>query len=265
MFPGGWLRSPTYARAWTPAPGFAGRWNREMAHALRPAPTRHRTRVTSTTTTRPRRWPSPWPTLDHVWAALPVVIPVVVSLATRMVAIDLAYHVRAGEQVLRGRDPEGDTCTFTSGRSGLAGPAVACSGAAGIGPSRRRVRAIAAAPSWADRADVRPGLPVVPGRRERARETSSLLSLGGFVVCLQALAMRPQLFALLPVRRILWILAARHAHPGRCGPCRCGAVVWANVHGSFLLAPLCWCGLALVEDVIGGLRDGEGWPGLAVG
>ncbi len=54
-----------------------------------------------------------WPTLDHVWAALPVVIPMVVSLATRMVAIDLAYHVRAGEQVLARHDPGAETWTFT--------------------------------------------------------------------------------------------------------------------------------------------------------
>jgi hypothetical protein len=39
-------------------------------------------------------------TLDRVWALLPILVPALVSMMSRMVAIDLAYHVRAGELIL---------------------------------------------------------------------------------------------------------------------------------------------------------------------
>ena len=53
---------------------------------------------------KPRRQPRipRRPTLDDVWAFLPVAIPMLVSLASRMVAVDLAYHVRVGEGILAG-------------------------------------------------------------------------------------------------------------------------------------------------------------------
>ena len=69
-------------------------------------------------------------------------------------------------------------------------------------------------------------------------------------MCLQTLAMRPQLFAVPLFAASLWILAGRHAHPARLWALPVLAIVWANVHGSFVLAPLL-VGLALVEDVIG--------------
>ena len=69
-------------------------------------------------------------------------------------------------------------------------------------------------------------------------------------MCLQTLAMRPQLFAVPLFAASLWILAGRHAHPARLWALPVLAIVWANVHGSFVFAPLL-VGLALVEDVIG--------------
>src|SRR5207245_2872363 len=54
-------------------------------------------------------------TLDRVWALLPVLVPMFVAIATRMVAVDLAYHVRAGDQMLSGGDiPRADSYTFTA-------------------------------------------------------------------------------------------------------------------------------------------------------
>jgi len=190
-----------------------------------------------------------WPTLDHVWAALPVVIPVVVSLATRMVAIDLAYHVRAGEQVLRGTIPRADSWTFT-----VAGTPWLDQqwGAQALLASAHRVG------GFATIALLRAGLIgltfalVYLACRAKGADprTSSLLSLGGFVVCLQTLAMRPQLFAVPLFAASLWILAGRHERPARLWALPVLAIVWANVHGSFVFAPLL-VGLALFEDVIG--------------
>ena len=66
-----------------------------MANAVRTAP--DPSAEAAETTPHPRR-----PTLDDVWAFLPVAIPMLVSLASRMVAVDLAYHVRVGEGILAG-------------------------------------------------------------------------------------------------------------------------------------------------------------------
>ena len=40
-------------------------------------------------------------------------IPAIVSLLSKMGSIDLAYHLRAGEDVLHGNIPRVDTYTFT--------------------------------------------------------------------------------------------------------------------------------------------------------
>jgi hypothetical protein len=221
-----------------------------MAHALRPAldpapnPGHEHHDDPSSEVRRPR-----WPTLDHVWAALPVVIPVVVSLATRMVAIDLAYHVRAGEQVLRGAIPRTDTWTFT-----VAGTPWMDQqwGAQALLASAHRVGGFAAiALLRAGLIGLTFALVYLACRAKGAdARTSSLLSLGGFVVCLQTLAMRPQLFAVALFAASLWILAGRHEHPARLWALPVLTIVWANVHGSFVFAPLL-VGLALIEDVIG--------------
>jgi hypothetical protein len=224
--------------------------NPEMAHALRPAldpapdPGHEHQDDPSSEVRRPRR-----PTLDHVWAALPVAIPVVVSLATRMVAIDLAYHVRAGEQVLRGTIPRADTWTFTvAGNPWLDQQW----GAQALLASAHRVGGFAAiALLRAGLIGLTFALVYLACRAKGATpRTSSLLSLGGFVACLQTLAMRPQLFAVALFAASLWIVASRHDHPARLGALPVLTIVWANMHGSFVFAPLL-VGLALIEDVIG--------------
>ena len=175
-----------------------------------------------------------------------------VSLATRMVAIDLAYHVRAGEQVLRGTIPRADTWTFTVAGTPWLDQQWGAQALLRFGPSRRRVRD--ASPLLrAGLIGLTFALVYLACRAKGASpRTSSLLSLGGFVVCLQTLAMRPQLFAVVLFAASLWILAGRHAHPARLWALPVLTIVWANVHGSFVFAPLL-VGLALVEDLI--VRD----------
>ena len=53
-------------------------------------------------------------TMDGVWAALPVLVPLLVALMSSMNAVDLAYHVRAGDLMLDTHAiPRIDTFTFT--------------------------------------------------------------------------------------------------------------------------------------------------------
>ena len=87
----------------------------------------------------------------------------------------------------------------------------------------------------------------------RARGASpahaSALSLAGFVVALQALAMRPQLFAIALFAASVWALATREEHPGRVWLVPLFTLFWANLHGSFVLGPLL-IGLVWIEALL---------------
>lgn len=55
-----------------------------------------------------------WPTIDAAWAAVGVLVPVIVTLLTRTMAIDLAYQIRAGHDMLASHAVAStDTFTFT--------------------------------------------------------------------------------------------------------------------------------------------------------
>jgi hypothetical protein len=76
------------------------------------------------------------------------------------------------------------------------------------------------------------------------------LTIGSFAVAATlpgALAMRPQLLVLPLFLAVLWLLHTRATRPTRVWWIVPIGVVWANLHGSFLLVPLL-CLLALVED-----------------
>ena len=199
------------------------------------------------------------PSLDDVWAAVAVLVPALVSLGTKLVAIDLAYHVRAGEQVLGGSIPRVDTWTFTIrgaawvdqqwGAQAILALAHRGGGFATIVVLRAVLTGLAF------------GLVYLACRaRGAGARTASLLTLGGWLVCLQTLSMRPQLFGVTLFAASLWILAGRRTHPARVWALPVIAVVWANVHGSFALAPMLVL-LAMAEDLID--RD-PGWRRLAL-
>ena len=203
MFPGGWLRSPTYARAWTPAPGFADRWNREMANALRPRPRPGRRSRGDN-----RRIHASADARRRVGGLARGDTELVVSLASRMVAVDLAYHVRVGEEILAAGDPARqhpfvrDCGSPWLDQQWLAQVFIAIAHRGGFAT-------VALLRACAHRAVVRARLPGCRAKGASPR-ASSLLSLSGFIVCLQTLAMRPQLLRVLLFSACLWILAARH-------------------------------------------------------
>jgi hypothetical protein len=178
------------------------------------------------------------------WALVAVALPAAAALFTRMRAIDLAYHVRAGMLTIRSGGPlRVDPFTFTHGGrpwlnqqwaaqvvfawghrlAGWAGVALVYAGASGAGFALLYLHC---------------------RRRGAMPGTAAVLSLLGFLVATGP-APRPQVLAvplftgtaLLLTRRDRWIWLVPLL-----------ALVWANVHGSFFLAPLL-VGFAVGDDL----------------
>jgi hypothetical protein len=188
--------------------------------------------------------------IDLAWAALPVLLPVIAALATRMRAIDLAYHVRLGEQILSTHAlPRTDSFTFSvPGRSWvdqqwLAQVALALLHRGGAWGTLLVGRAALSAGAF---------LFVFLACRAvgLATRTSSLLTLAGFVVAVPVLAMRPQLLAVLLFSIALWAVMGRRHHPARLWVLPAVTLFAANVHGSFPLFVLLGF-LAWIEDAWG--------------
>ena len=76
------------------------------------------------------------------------------------------------------------------------------------------------------------------------------------MVSLQTLAMRPQLFAVPLFAGTLLVLVERHAHPRRLWLIPVMAIAWANLHGSFVMAPAL-VALACLEDPGGATGGGR--------
>jgi hypothetical protein len=201
------------------------------------------------------------PSIDGVWAMLPVVVPLLVTLMSTMLAIDLAYHVRAGDLILVTRAiPRVDTFTFTmAGTPWLdqqwgAQLLMAVVHRAGGWGALALLRALLIGASF--------GMVYRACRvRGAAPAAASCLALTGFVVSLQTLAMRPQLLAVPLFAATLLVLVERDAHPRRLWLIPVMAAVWANLHGSFVMAPAL-VGLAVVEDIA--RRDRAGARRLAI-
>jgi hypothetical protein len=186
--------------------------------------------------------------LDGVWAMLAVVLPAAASMLGRMVAIDLAYQVRAGNLMLDSHRLL-QVNTFTFIRRGvpwlnqqwgaqvvtaivwrLGGwDAVAFAWGLLIGVTfffiYRSVRAFGASP-----------------------RTASLLTLGSYLVGIELLGMRPQLFGIALFAATLWIVSTRMEDPRRLWLIPILMIVWANTHGSFPLAFLL-LGFAWLRDL----------------
>jgi len=184
--------------------------------------------------------------IDIAWASLTLLVPAVVSLLSKMGAIDLTYHIRAGEDVLHGNIPRVDTWTFTFpgtpwlDQQWLAQASFALIHRLGGWPLLLATQGILVGLStW---------LIYLAARAAGAPpRTASLLALAGFIVASPALGMRPQLLAVLLFATLLWITASRRAHHARLWLAPLLAAVCANVHGSFVLFPLV-VGLAWLED-----------------
>ena len=124
------------------------------------------------------------------------------------------------------------------------------------GDPRHRLSTRAAGPasrSFAPRssASIFGCLVLIARRQAWSWRNAALLTLGAFVVAATALALRPQLLGMALFAVVLAASSSdRDRHPARLWAIPVLVVLWANVHGSFFLAPLV-LGLAWLEDVAG--------------
>lgn len=187
-------------------------------------------------------------TLARLWAALAVLLPVVAALAATLSAVDLAYHLRAGDQILSGGGiPRVDTFTFTAaGRAWVDQQWVAQV----ILATAYRIG------GWVGLVILRAalvgllfGLLFQACRRRGADvRTAAWLSLAAFIVAAPALALRPQLIGMVLLAVTLVLVAVRRAHPRLFYLVPVVVAFWANVHGSFFLGPVV-VGLVWLEDL----------------
>jgi hypothetical protein len=182
-----------------------------------------------------------------VWVWIGVALPAVATLAAKLGTIDLAYQVRLGDLMLStGHLVRADAFTFTaSGRAWTDQQWLAQVLFAGV-------YRVAAWPGLLVLRSVLVGvtftLVYLACRATGAtRRTSALLTLASFLATMLGLALRPQLIAFALFAFTIWAVASRDAHPGRLWLVPAVVVVWANVHGTFFLAPLL-LGLVWLED-----------------
>lgn len=185
-----------------------------------------------------------------LWRFLAIALPTLGALVAPLPAVDLAYQLRAGAEILdSGAIPATDTWTFTvAGTPWLDqqwGAQVLLTLGYRLG-------------GWTGLVLLRAGLVglafgvllLVVRRRAPTLGAiaATLLVIAAFLVSLTALALRPQLFAIDLFAAVLLLLAIRDAHPRGVWLIPVIALAWANLHGTFLLAPAL-CGLAWFGDL----------------
>ena len=182
----------------------------------------------------PIRERSRWPSIDATWAAVAVLIPVVVTFLTRTMAVDLAYQIRAGRQMLSTHTIASiDTFTFTQGGQ----PWLNQQWGAQV-----LLGAIHNVGGWGGILVVR-GVLVLAivsflylACRERgaSARTSALLTLAGWATGIEIVdELRPQQFAFLLFMFCVWVLSRRERHARAMWLIPVAIVPWANLHGSF--------------------------------
>ena len=190
-------------------------------------------------------------TFPQLWVALAILLPVLASLLATMSAVDLAYHVRAGELILdQGALLRSDPFAFTTGGGAwldqqwgsqvLLALGYRLVGWAGLAVLRALLVALAI------------GLVFVACRRSGVGlRVAAWLALGAFVLSAAALGLRPQLLGMVLFAATLAILAGREHRTGRAAwlvwliPIL--VIPWASIHGSFIFAPVA-VGVAWLED-----------------
>jgi hypothetical protein len=188
---------------------------------------------------------------DRLWVFLAVALPALVALIAPLPAVDLAYQVRSGELILTtGAIPATDTFTFTAfgtpwtDQQWLAQLLLALGYRAGGWELLAVARAGIVALTFAF--VVRTAL-----ARGSSARTAAVLSLLAFLVTAPALALRPQLQGIAIFAALTWLVAERHRHPRWLWLAPLLIVVWANVHGSVVLAPVL-LGYAWLDDLVAG-------------
>ena len=186
--------------------------------------------------------------LDALWTALAVALPIAATWLSRTQAVDLAYQVRAGGIMLDTHHLlTTDLFTFTvAGHTWLNQQWVAEVFFAVIWRTTGGWDGVAAVWGLIVGATA---LFVFLSCRAMGASTvgSALLTLAGYLVGVQILTMRPQLIGVLLFASVQWIVATRQGSPRRLWIVPILVLVWTNVHGSFVLA-FVLLGFAWLED-----------------
>jgi hypothetical protein len=186
--------------------------------------------------------------LNRLWTFLAIALPVLAALLASLSSVDLASNVRAGDEILRtGAIPRTDTWTFTAAGQPWFDQQW---GAQVI------LQAVYRMGGWTGLALLRAALVgiifgavlVIGHRRGVPARNAALVTLVAFVIAAPALALRPQLLGMALFAILLAIVSDRRRRPARIWAIPVLVIVWANVHGSFFLAPLV-LGLAWLEDM----------------
>jgi hypothetical protein len=188
---------------------------------------------------------------DRLWIVIALALPAFVALAVPMPAVDLAYQVRTGDLILAtGAIPSVDTYTFTvagqpwTDQQWLAQVLLALGFRAGGWELLAVWRAALVVGIT--------GLLLAAGiLRGASVRISSILALVAFLLAAPALALRPQLFAIAVFAGLIVLVAGRSRHPRAFLAAPLLVVAWANLHGSFVLAPVV-LGYAVLDDVARG-------------
>ncbi len=191
------------------------------------------------------------PTLSELWVFLAIALPVLGALLATLPTVDLAYQLRAGAEIIDGRGiPSTDTWTFTAaglpwldqqwGAQVVLGGVYGLAGWTGLATLRALMVALITALVLVA---IRRTAPTMP------RRTAALLTLAAFIVMSPALALRPQLFGLVLFAATLFVLADRANRDRWLWTLPVIAMAWANIHGSFILAPVL-VALACLEDLL---------------
>jgi hypothetical protein len=184
----------------------------------------------------------------RLWAFLAVALPTLAALIASLQSVDLAYHLRAGAQILdTGAIPATDSWTFT---------AVGLPWTDQQWGAQVVLAAVYRAGGWTGLVLLRAFLvAVVFGclfeigrRRGLGMRLAALVTLAAFAVSAVALALRPQLIGMALFALVLLLVADRRARPRGLWAIPIIVLAWANVHGSFFLGPLV-LGLAWLEDL----------------
>ena len=189
--------------------------------------------------------------LNRLWLFIAVALPVLAAMLAPMSTVDLAYQLRAGDEILRsGAIPTADTWTYTAAGTPWFdqqwGSQVILAAVSSVGGWTGLVllRALLTGLIFAS-------LALVARRRGIEPRTTALLVIGAFVVSAPALAMRPQLFGAACLAITVLFVSDRRRHPRGLWFVPLIIAVWANLHGSFFLGPAV-LGLAWLEDVRSG-------------
>jgi hypothetical protein len=185
--------------------------------------------------------------LSHVWTAAAVVVPVLVMTGTPLAAIDLAYHLRAGDIMLDAHTIL-RTEVFTSTAAGkpwlnqqwLAQIVLATAFRLGgwFGLVMLRALLMALVLTFVFLACRAAGA---------VTKRAAGLKLAGGILLPAGFQLRPQLLGMVCYCVTAWLVARRRVHPEGVWIVIPVTVLWANLHGSFFMAPLL-LGLAWVED-----------------